>query len=102
MATLKDLTANGWKSGNGYRAGYLTRIKEAIKREFPKTNIQPHPHIYSKITTWRRNYGSLKMMLNYSGIGFNSDGQYKIECDDEQWAQFVKVGASLVTITMHL
>ncbi|XP_047945776.1 uncharacterized protein LOC125192284 [Salvia hispanica] len=50
----------------------------------------PHPHIYSKITTWKRNYGSLKMMLNHSGIGFNSDGKYRIECDDEQWAHFVK------------
>ncbi|KAG6413949.1 hypothetical protein SASPL_126665 [Salvia splendens] len=90
MATLKELTANGWRCDNGYRAGYLTRIKEAIKREFPNTDICPHPHIYSKMTTWKRNYGSFKMMLNHSGIGFNSDGQYKIECDDEQWAQFVK------------
>ncbi|KAG6411087.1 hypothetical protein SASPL_129161 [Salvia splendens] len=91
MATLKELTANGWRCDNGCRAGYLTRIKEAIKREFPNTDICPHPHIYSKMTTWKRNYGSLKMMLNHSGIGFNSDGQYKIECDDEQWAQFVKL-----------
>ncbi|KAG6382229.1 hypothetical protein SASPL_158138 [Salvia splendens] len=90
MATLKELTTNGWKCDNGYRARYLTRIKETIKCEFPNTDICPHPHIYSKITTWKRNYGSLKMMLNHSGIGVNSDGQYKIECDDEQWAQLVK------------
>ncbi|KAG6387119.1 hypothetical protein SASPL_152304 [Salvia splendens] len=90
MATLKELTTNGWKCDNGYRARYLTRIKETIKCEFPNTDICPHPHIYSKITTWKRNYGSLKMMLNHSGIGVNSDGQYKIECDDKQWAQFVK------------
>ena len=79
MATLKDLTANGWKSDNGFRNGYLVRAREAIKREFPKTDIMLHPHIYSKITTWKRNYGSLKMMLNHSGIGFNSDGTYQIE-----------------------
>ncbi|KAG6387655.1 hypothetical protein SASPL_152847 [Salvia splendens] len=90
MATLKELAANGWKSDNGFRSGYLVRAREAIKSEFPNTDIMPHPHIYSKITTWKRNYGSLKMMLNHSGIGFNSDGTYRIECDDEQWALFCK------------
>lgn len=34
MATMKELAANGWRRDNGYRAGYLTRIKEAIKLEF--------------------------------------------------------------------
>ncbi|KAG6431440.1 hypothetical protein SASPL_109519 [Salvia splendens] len=91
MATLKELAANGWKSDNGFRSGYLVRAREAIKREFPNTDILPHPHIYSKITTWKRSYGSLKMMLNHSGIGFNSDGTYRIEADDEQWALFCKV-----------
>ncbi|KAG6395957.1 hypothetical protein SASPL_142091 [Salvia splendens] len=90
MATLKELAANGWKSDNGFRNGYLVRAREAIKSEFPKTDIMPHPHIYSKITTWKRNYESLKTMLSYSGIGFNSDGTYRIECDDEQWALFCK------------
>ncbi|KAG6406341.1 hypothetical protein SASPL_133941 [Salvia splendens] len=90
MATLKELAANGWKSDNGFRYGYLVRAREAIKREFPNTDILPHPHIYSKITTWKRNYGSLNMMLNHSGIGFNSDGSYRIEADDEQWDLFCK------------
>ncbi|XP_041989966.1 uncharacterized protein LOC121741312 [Salvia splendens] len=87
---MKELAANGWRGDNVYRAGYLTRIREAIMLKFPKTDILPHPHIYSKITAWKKNYGSLMMMLNHSGIGFNSDCKYKIECDDEQWAQFVK------------
>lgn len=89
IATLKELAANGWKFDNGFRVGYLVRAREPIKREFPKTDILPHPHMYSKITTWKMNYGSLMMMLNHSGIGF--DGDHKIKCDDEQWAQFVKV-----------
>ena len=71
MATLKNLTANGWKADNGFRTDYLMRAREAIKREFPNTDIMPHLHIYSKITTWKRQYNSLKMMLNLSGIGFN-------------------------------
>ena len=100
MATLKNLTANGWKADNGFRTDYLMRAREAIKREFPNTDIMPHLHIYSKITTWKRQYNSLKMMLNLSGIGFNSDGTYKIECDDEQWHQFVKVRYCTHIITL--
>ncbi|KAG6421430.1 hypothetical protein SASPL_117982 [Salvia splendens] len=38
IATLKELTANGWKCDNGYRAGYLTRIKEVIKQR-PKCKV---------------------------------------------------------------
>ena len=38
-------------------------------------------------------------MLKLSGIGFSSD--YKIECDDEQWAHIVKVGDSLFSLDMH-
>ncbi|KAG6387388.1 hypothetical protein SASPL_152575 [Salvia splendens] len=94
MATLKELAANGWKSDNRFCACYLVRAREAIKREFSKTDILPNPHIYSKITTWKRNHGSLMMMLNHCGIGFNSNGDYKIECDDEHCAQFVKAAAN--------
>lgn len=92
MATLKELVATGWKADNGFRSGYLTRCLEAIKREFPKTDIRPHPHIYSKLTTWKRHYYSLMAILDRSGVGFNPHGDYKIDIDDEQWAQVVQVG----------
>ncbi|KAG6406466.1 hypothetical protein SASPL_134068 [Salvia splendens] len=90
MSTMKELAAAGWKSDNGFRAGYLTRAKEALRREFPKTDLCVHPHIKSKISTWKRNYYSLTLILDHSGVGFNADGNYKIDIDDEQWAQVVQ------------
>ncbi|XP_042000290.1 uncharacterized protein LOC121749738 isoform X1 [Salvia splendens] len=90
MTTLKELVATGWKSDNGFRSRYLTRCLEALKREFPKTDIRAHPHIYSKITTWKRNYYSLMTILDRSGVGFNPHGDYKIDIDDEQWSQVVQ------------
>ncbi|KAG6392321.1 hypothetical protein SASPL_146538 [Salvia splendens] len=90
MTTMKELAASGWKSDNGFRAGYLTRAKEALRREFPKTDLCVHPHIKSKISTWKRNYYSLILILDRSGVGFNADGNYKIDIDDEQWAQVVQ------------
>ncbi|KAG6430008.1 hypothetical protein SASPL_108067 [Salvia splendens] len=90
MTTMKELAASGWKSDNGFRAGYLTRAKEALRREFPTTDLCVHPHIKSKISTWKRNYYSLILILDRSGVGFNADGNYKIDIDDEQWAQVVQ------------
>ena len=43
VATMKELAAKGWRGDNGYRAGYLTRIKEAIQIKYPNTDILPHP-----------------------------------------------------------
>ncbi|KAG6418955.1 hypothetical protein SASPL_121162 [Salvia splendens] len=68
MSAIKELAATGWKLNNGFRSGYLTRALEALKREFPKTDI----------------------ILDRSGVGFNADGEYKIDIDDEQWAQVVQ------------
>ncbi|XP_042001907.1 uncharacterized protein LOC121751256 [Salvia splendens] len=61
-----------------------------MKKEFPKTDIKAHPHVYSKFSTWKKNYSSLCTMLDRSGVGFNLHDDYKIECDDEQWAQIVQ------------
>ncbi|XP_047963587.1 uncharacterized protein LOC125208075 isoform X2 [Salvia hispanica] len=87
---MKELVATGWKSENGYRAGYLTRALEALKHEFPKTDICVHPHIKSRIQSWKKNYYSPMQILDRSGVGFNTDGDYKIDIDDEQWTQVVQ------------
>ncbi|KAG6388648.1 hypothetical protein SASPL_150080 [Salvia splendens] len=89
MSAMKELVATRWKSDNGFRSGYLTRALEALKREFPKTDIVVHPHIKSKITSWKKNYYSLMQILDRSRVSFNADGEYKIDIDDEQWAQVV-------------
>ncbi|KAG6400992.1 hypothetical protein SASPL_137837 [Salvia splendens] len=91
ISALKELNANKWKADNGYRAGYLLRLAETIRREIPTSDIHAHPHVYSKVTTWKRNYSSLVAMMNRSGVGFNNNGDFKIDCSDEQWAQIVQI-----------
>ncbi|KAL1545289.1 hypothetical protein AAHA92_22032 [Salvia divinorum] len=90
IISMKELVANGWKSDNGFRVGYLKRIEEALLRQNPKTDLKVHPHIWSKITTWKKNYVLLCSILNRSGVGFNENGDYKIVCDEDQWAQIIK------------
>lgn len=89
MVGLKDLVTHGWKADNGFRAGYLSRLEESLKREFPSTDLKGNPHITSKITAWKKSYNLLTNILDRSGVGFTGD--FKIDCDDEQWAQIVKV-----------
>ncbi|XP_042058409.1 uncharacterized protein LOC121802780 [Salvia splendens] len=88
-ACLLDLVSSGWKSDNGFRTGYLGKIEDAIRKEFPNTDIKGTPHVNSKLTAWKKSYQSLRGILGRSGVGFNSDGEYRIECDDDQWEAIV-------------
>ncbi|XP_057771108.1 uncharacterized protein LOC130990897 [Salvia miltiorrhiza] len=90
LASLKELVVNGWKADNGFRAGYLTKLEESMRREFPDTDIKGMPHINSKISAWKKSYGSLSLMLGNSGAGFNLKGTFMIDCNNDTWEQIVK------------
>lgn len=91
LEAVKGLVAEGWKSDNGFRAGYLRKLEEVLKIHFPSANIKGKPHIDSKLTGWKKCYGSLVTILNKSGVGFNLKGDHMIDCDDETWEDLVKV-----------
>ncbi|KAG6427581.1 hypothetical protein SASPL_111827 [Salvia splendens] len=55
-ATLLELVARGWKSDNYFRAGYLTKIEDNIRTEFPDSDLKGTPHITSKISAWKKTY----------------------------------------------
>ena len=101
-ATLMELVARGWKSDNGFRSGYLTKIEDSIREEFPNSDLKGQPHITSKIGAWKKSYGLLRNILSRSGVGFNNDGQYKIDCSDDQWDQIVAVLNNLYSIFLHI
>ncbi|XP_057766535.1 uncharacterized protein LOC130987001 [Salvia miltiorrhiza] len=90
LAALKELVAQGWKFDNGFRAGFLTKLEDALKKEVPGTDLKASPHINSKIGTWKKNYYSLSAMLTRSGIGFSANGDHMIDCNNDQWEQIVK------------
>ncbi|KAG6394214.1 hypothetical protein SASPL_144795 [Salvia splendens] len=41
-ATLLELVARGWKSDNGFRAGYQTKCEDAIRAEFPNSDLKAY------------------------------------------------------------
>lgn len=91
LAALKELVVLKWKSDNGFRAGYLKKLEEAMRKSFPTTDLKGMPHINSKLCAWKKNYNSLSGILSRSGVGFNLNGNHMIECEDEQWEQIIKV-----------
>ncbi|XP_057765008.1 uncharacterized protein LOC130985860 [Salvia miltiorrhiza] len=91
LAALKELVVQGWKSDNGFRPGYLTKLEEAMKKVFPTTDLKGMPHINSKTTTWKKQYYSLTQILGNTGVGFNVNGMHMVDCNDEQWEQIIKV-----------
>ncbi|XP_057765767.1 uncharacterized protein LOC130986377 [Salvia miltiorrhiza] len=90
VTALKELVADGWKFDNGFRAGFLGKLEDAIRKEFLGTNLKVVPHINSKIGTWKKNFYTLPAMLARSSIGFNSNGDHMVDCTNDQWEQIVK------------
>ncbi|KAL1549325.1 hypothetical protein AAHA92_17445 [Salvia divinorum] len=95
VAAMKELVAIGWKSDNGFRSSYLTKVEESLLHDFPTIDLRANPHIQSKITAWKLNYYALFIILERSGVGFNVHGDYKIDCNDEQWDHIIKEDSNL-------
>ncbi|KAL8461065.1 hypothetical protein ACS0TY_032520 [Phlomoides rotata] len=73
IGLMKVLVANGWKMENGFKPGYLLKLKAGMMKSLPGTDIRASPHITSRITIWKRFHGSLQTMLNNnSGIGMSA------------------------------
>ncbi|KAG8371301.1 hypothetical protein BUALT_Bualt13G0073500 [Buddleja alternifolia] len=89
LTTLKEIVAAEWKSDNGFRTGYLRELEQAMIKTFPGTNLRAQSHINSKIHTWKKQYGSLFMMMDKSGVGWNETTRM-IETTDEAWERVVR------------
>ncbi|XP_042472359.1 uncharacterized protein At2g29880-like [Zingiber officinale] len=89
IQALKDVINKGWKSENGFRAGYLTLLENAMRAAIPGTNIRGNPHINSKVHVWKKTHGTLVTILSKSGVGWN-DSDKTIEATDEVWETIIQ------------
>ncbi|KAL8470973.1 hypothetical protein ACS0TY_033518 [Phlomoides rotata] len=79
---LTDVVHAGWKSENGFRAGFQRELEKGMRKIMPGTDIVANLHINSKIHAWKKDYGVLSDLLSKSGIGWNSTNSM-IEIEDE-------------------
>lgn len=91
LEAFKELVVQGWKSDNGFRPGYVNKLEEALKVAVPGTTLKANPHITSKITTWKKNYATLTTILSRSGVGFNLNGDFMVDCTPEVWDEMIRV-----------
>ncbi|XP_073027012.1 uncharacterized protein [Primulina eburnea] len=89
IQALKEASVQGWKSGNGFRPGYLAFLENRMKVAFPDTNIRGNPHINSKVHVWKKLYGSLVTLLSKSGVGWN-DTEKTVEASNDIWEAVIK------------
>ncbi|GER25848.1 CTP synthase [Striga asiatica] len=87
---LRDLVTRGWKCDNGFRNGYTTILEQHMRQQFPGTTIKAEPHISSKITVWKKNYGIVSDMLGSTGFGWNETGKMVTVRDDTVWDSYIK------------
>ncbi|GER39740.1 B3 domain-containing protein Os12g0592300 [Striga asiatica] len=90
IVALKEVVANGWKSENGFKTGFLQVLEQELAKKLPGTDLKGLPHINSKIHVWKKDYSSLLFMLSRTGMGWN-DSTKMVEASDEAWASCVKV-----------
>ncbi|KAL8492724.1 hypothetical protein ACS0TY_024064 [Phlomoides rotata] len=79
---LTDIVNDGWKTDNGFKAGFQRELEKGIRKLLPGTYILANPHINSKIHVYKKEYNALYDLLSRSGIGWNSTTSM-IEVDDE-------------------
>ncbi|KAL8519006.1 hypothetical protein ACS0TY_010089 [Phlomoides rotata] len=87
---LKELVNKGYKLDNSFRTGYLIKCEEALKADFPKTDLQTSPHITSKLTSWKKSYSSLVTAHTTTGVGFNTTTSQLELSSDDQWESIIK------------
>ncbi|KAL8485442.1 hypothetical protein ACS0TY_027660 [Phlomoides rotata] len=73
---------DGWKSDNGFKAGFQHELEKSMRKIIPTTDLVDNPHINSKIHVWKKEYGVVSDLLSKSGIGWNSTTSM-IEIQDE-------------------
>ncbi|KAL8476419.1 hypothetical protein ACS0TY_028915 [Phlomoides rotata] len=79
---LTNVVNEGWKSENGFKAGFQRELEKGMRKIIPSTDIVANPHINSKIHVWKKEYGALSDFLSKSGIGWNSTTSM-LEIEDE-------------------
>ncbi|KAL8530599.1 hypothetical protein ACS0TY_007578 [Phlomoides rotata] len=47
---MKKIVREGWRTENGFKIGYLKLLSTYMKQEFHNTDLNPEPHITSRIT----------------------------------------------------
>ncbi|KAL8498316.1 hypothetical protein ACS0TY_021584 [Phlomoides rotata] len=76
---------NGWKSDNGFRAGFQRELEKGMRALIPGTDLLATPHINSKIHQWKKDYGSLFDVLSKSGVGWNCTTHTLDVIDEGVW-----------------
>ncbi|KAL8466355.1 hypothetical protein ACS0TY_035454 [Phlomoides rotata] len=82
---LIEIVNNGWKSDNGFRAGFQRELEKEMRALIPGTNLLATPHINSKIHQWKKDYGSLFDVLSKSGVGWNCTTHTLDVIDEGVW-----------------
>lgn len=97
ISALKDIIANGWKSENGFRTGYLVVLERVMVQAFPGTDLRAQPHINSKLHVWKKYHASLTCMLALRGFSWNAK-EKMVKAQDGAWDLYLKVDSSARTM----
>ncbi|KAG5596310.1 hypothetical protein H5410_037542 [Solanum commersonii] len=89
---LKELCANGWRGHNGtFRPRHLMELERYIHKYHPRSGFKGEPQIKTKMTYWKKCYGSIALLKTQSGLGYQySDGTIIVD-NPKHWIGFIKI-----------
>ncbi|KAK6122235.1 hypothetical protein DH2020_044023 [Rehmannia glutinosa] len=91
LHALKELVAQGFKCDNGFKSGYQNMLEHSMKQAFPGTTLRSTPHISSKIHVWKKDYGSISMILSRTRFRWNDSSNTLTVKEDIFWDEYVKI-----------
>lgn len=95
VETLLTMKNEGlYMADNGFKAGYLQHIENALKETLPNSGLLGKPHIESRLKTLRKDWQAVYDMLNgphTSGFGFDYENNCVTTNAPGVWEDYLKV-----------
>lgn len=74
LQSLLEMAHNPkWKSDNGFKSGYMSKLEEMILAKLPNCGLKAEPHIESRLKHWSEKYCAMAEMLSTSGFGWDDE-----------------------------
>ncbi|KAL6573399.1 hypothetical protein OROHE_001858 [Orobanche hederae] len=94
IGVVKELIKGGWRSGNGWRGGFYSAVKDEMKKIIPECTLI-EINVNSKLPVWKREWIMVFDVANLSGFNWDHSSSMILAEHDELWNALKKNGTDV-------